>query len=124
MIDRRTFLARAALTSAATAVPAVALAARQPNPADLDGTAVMHLDGRRLLVNLHRMPEPGDEVVALVPIPTEATRKIAVFRAADFQAPGDWPTKRRAYWHQTAPHDRMTVCETIGVVVGQGDGAA
>lgn len=56
MIAPRALLAGAALAT----IPQ----ARDPDPPD--GHAVMHLDGRRLLVDLIRMPKPGAEVVALV----------------------------------------------------------
>lgn len=125
LVSRRAVVTSAAAATAA--VPAVALAAHQAEPDPeppkgdaaspvIDGLAVMHLEGRRLLVSLHRMPEPGDEVVALVSEPAEGTRVFAVFKAADYHDPHHTQHgARRVYWDCIG---RVRVGEAIGVVVG------
>ncbi|SDE25567.1 hypothetical protein [Rhodospira trueperi] len=124
-IPRRTVIKAVALAGAAASVPLAVLSpirAPEPDPTrhHLGGFAVMQIGGRRLLVDLIRAPEPGDEVVALTPVPAEATRALTIFRAADFQPPQAAPMKRRVYWHRTEPTDAMVACEAIGVVVIQG----
>ncbi len=108
----------AAATAAAAAVPAIAIAAHrpEPDPAGMEGMATMHLDGRRLLVDLNRMPAPGDEVVALVSESPEATRVFAVFTTASFLDPHHHQHgARRVYWDCIG---RTRVGEAVGVVIG------
>ena len=62
---RRALIAGALSVAACVPVGALANAAR-PAPADMEGMAIMHLNGRCLLVDLHRIPEPGGEAVVMV----------------------------------------------------------
>ncbi|SDE25539.1 hypothetical protein [Rhodospira trueperi] len=111
--SRRALLKTGALAVGAAAVPAVALAAPYSDavPPDMDGLAVMQIEGRHILVDLFRAPTPGDNVVALVPTLGTRDRSLQVFKAQGRSVDYALPHGSRTVWRT----DRWY--EAVGVIV-------